>query len=264
MTSDLAPSAPDTVTSKLRFAPSVAIGVGVYVGYLAIFYTTWAVNHVDYTHIGETAESAKLHYAMPTLLGCLFLVVALSVLGWWRPVMFDRERSGPKWAWIGPVAMGLLAVTSLAMLKPENATSTLVMWSVLGGIGVGFGEEVITRGTMIVGLRTRFSEGKVWLISTLFFSALHIPNVLFGLPLAQMPSQLVLTFIFGSLLYATRRISGTLLIPIILHGLWDTSVFLPKATGAEANPALLVLYVIAIACSVAVVRVNWNKQLSPA
>ena len=46
-----------------RVKPSIAAGFVLYVGYLAIFYTTWAINDVDYPTIGETTESSKLHYA---------------------------------------------------------------------------------------------------------------------------------------------------------------------------------------------------------
>ena len=109
------------------------------------------------------------------------------------------------------------------------------MWSVLGAIGVGFGEEMITRGGLLVGFRTKYTEDKVWLYTTLAFSALHIPNALFGESVGGMLGQLVLTFIFGSLLWATRRLAGTLLLSMFLHGLWDSSVFLPQATDSDAD-----------------------------
>lgn len=245
----------------LRTSPQVWIGFAIYAGYLAIFYTTWALNGVDYLRIGTTAESAKLHYALPTLFGSAFVAMALTRLGWWRAALFDASRSGPAWAWIGPLAMLGLALASLATLRPEGATPALVLWSVLGGVGVGFGEEMITRGALLVGLRNRFSEGRAWLIGTLAFSALHAPNVLFGLPLGNMLGQLVMTFIVGSLLYACRRLSGTLLLPIFLHGLWDSAVFLPRATGAEAFQPALLLYPVAIVCAAAVLRRTWRQRL---
>ncbi|MFF4894319.1 CPBP family glutamic-type intramembrane protease [Micromonospora chersina] len=52
------------------------------------------------------------------------------------------------------------------------------MWSrlIIGSILVGFNEEVIARGQFFVALRTRFGEVGVWLLSTLLFSLLHLPN----------------------------------------------------------------------------------------
>jgi membrane protease YdiL (CAAX protease family) len=121
---------------------------------------------------------------------------------------------------------------------------------------VGFGEEMITRGALLVGLRTNHTEVRAWLFSTLAFSALHVPNVLFGQGGAGTAGQVVLTFILGSLLWATRRLSGTLLLPMFLHGFWDSSVFLPDATGADPFVAALVLYPIAIVAVIGVVRHN--------
>ena len=245
-----------------RVEPSIGAGFFLYGGYLAIFYTTWAINDVDYLTIGDTPESAKLHYALPTLFGCAFLVVAITIMGWWRLTLFDRERSGPRWAWIGPIFMGLIAISSLAIMNTEGATTELVIWSILGGIGVGFGEEMITRGALLVGFRTRFPEERVCLYTTLAFSALHIPNALFGESVPGMLGQLVLTFIFGSLLWATRRLAGTLLLSMFLHGIWDTSLFLPGATDTDPNLVAFLLYPVAIVCVIAVVRRNRGLRLA--
>jgi membrane protease YdiL (CAAX protease family) len=157
--------------------------------------------------------------------------------------------------------MGLVAISSLAMMNTDGATAELVMWSVLGGLGVGFGEEMITRGGLLVGFRTKYPEQRVWLFTTLLFSALHIPNALFGESVPAMIGQVVLTFIFGSLLWATRRLAGTLLLSMFLHGIWDSSIFLPGATDSGDNPVALLLYPIAIVVTVAVVRRNKDLRL---
>ncbi len=245
-----------SVPCTLRHQPSVWLGVLLYCGYLAMFFTTWAINGVDYLRIGESAETTRLWYALPTLFGCTFLVIAISVLGWWRLVLFDRARSGPRWVWILPAAIAGLILHNFSGLQFARLTPELLLWSTLGAVGVGFGEETITRGSMIVGLRSRFPEVRVWLISTLLFSALHVPNVLFGLPLAAMPVQVLLTFIFGSGMYAIRRTSGTLILPMILHGLWDSSLFLSVATGVKPSMAQYAVYPLAIVCAVAMLLKN--------
>lgn len=255
-TSVAVPHGEPTAWTGVRFQPSVALGLLVYAGYLAIFYATWAINDVDYDTIGDTVESTKLHYAMPTLLGCAFLLVAISVLGWWRNTLFDSFRSGPTWAWIGPIAMFLLACASFAGVTWGNASSSLLMWSVLGAIGVGFGEEMITRGALLVGLRTRHDEVVAWFFSTLAFAALHGPNAFFGQSVANTAVQVVFTFIVGSLLWSIRRLSGTLILCMFLHGFWDSAAFLPGATGDDPFPGAALLYVIAIVCVIGVLRKN--------
>ena len=53
----------------------------------------------------------------------------------------------------------------------------------------------------------------------------------------QGPSALTkLTFIVGSLLWATRRMSRTLLLPMFLHGFWDSSIF--GSSSARMCPCL--------------------------
>ena len=245
-----------------RREPSVWLGLVLYLGYLTVFFITWSVNGVDYMRIGESAQTTRLWYAYPTLLGCAFLVVAISFLGWWRLVLFDKSRSGPAWIWIFPVVMAAIIANNFLGMPSGKLTFELVLWSSLGAVGVGLGEEMITRGSMVVGLRSRFTEGKVWLFSTLLFSAMHVPNVYFGLPMANMPIQVILTFIMGSGLYVVRRMSGTLLLPIILHGLWDSSLFLTVATGGTPSSIQFAIYPLAIACALVVVLKNWNARVS--
>lgn len=245
-----------------RREPSVWLGLVLYLGYLTVFFITWSVNGVDYMRIGESAQTTRLWYAYPTLLGCAFLVVAISFLGWWRLVLFDKSKSGPAWIWIFPVVMAAIIANNFLGMPSGKLTFELVLWSSLGAVGVGLGEEMITRGSMVVGLRSRFTEGKVWLFSTLLFSAMHVPNVFFGLPMANMPIQVILTFIMGSGLYVVRRMSGTLLLPIILHGLWDSSLFLTVATGGTPSSIQFAIYPLAIACALVVVLKNWNARVS--
>ena len=245
-----------------RREPSVWLGLVLYLGYLTVFFITWSVNGVDYMRIGESAQTTRLWYAYPTLLGCAFLVAAISFLGWWRLVLFDKSKSGPAWIWIFPVVMAAIIANNFLGMPSGKLTFELLLWSSLGAVGVGLGEEMITRGSMVVGLRSRFTEGKVWLFSTLLFSAMHIPNVFFGLPMANMPIQVILTFIMGSGLYVVRRMSGTLILPIILHGLWDSSLFLTVATGGTPSSIQFAIYPLAIACALVVVLKNWNARVS--
>jgi membrane protease YdiL (CAAX protease family) len=226
-----------------------------------VFFGTWTINGVDYNRIGENAHTTKLWYALPTLFGCVFLVIAISVLGWWRAVLFDKLKSGPPWVWILPIVMVAIILNNFYGIPSDKLSAELLLWSSLGAVGVGFGEEMITRGSMILGLRSRFKEGNVWLISSLLFSALHVPNVIFGLAFWAMPVQVLLTFIMGSGFYVIRRMSGTLLLPMILHGLWDSSIFLSIATGVAPSATQFAVYPLAIACAIAMLRKNWNAQI---
>ena len=93
------------------------------------------------------------------------------------------------------------------------------------------------------------------------FSALHVPNVAFGLPMSAVPVQVALTFIIGSGFYAIRRVSGTLVLPIVLHGLWDSALFLNVTTGGVPSNLQFLVYPVAMVCAAAVLVKNWKIRL---
>ena len=244
-----------------QIAASVRQSMFIYGGYLAIFYAVWAITKVDYTAIGRDEGTIFLWYALPTLCGSSFVIAAVSILKQWKVALFEPSRVGPTWTNILPLAMLAAIALNFSATNTANITPELLLWSLLGGVGVGIGEEIITRGSLLVSLRQRFAEEKVWLYTTLAFSALHIPNVFFGLSFVQMLLQLIIAFIMGSAFYAMRRTTGTLLVPIILHGLWDTSIFLPQATGGSPNGIAALIYPLAIICAAAVIKRNKQQPL---
>lgn len=246
---------------KQNNLPTISNGFSIYALYLTIFFICWTITNVDYPNLGLTAESLQWHYAKPTLIASLVVALVISYRGWWKVSLFDSKKSGPKWAWIGPVVMILLITGGLLRINTDSLSLELIVWAILGAIGVGFGEEIITRGTLLAGLRSKYNETKVWFISTIAFSALHAPNIFFGLELSSMIIQFIFAFIVGSLFYATRRISGSLLLPMILHGLWDSSIFLQRATSAEAWALQLLIYPTAIVCVVAVILRNRKLKI---
>jgi membrane protease YdiL (CAAX protease family) len=252
-----------TTKTTIKVSRSVGTGIFIYVVYLAIFYATWAINGVKYTEIGQSTETIKLWYAIPTLLASSFVLAVVTLLGWWKDILYDKKKSEPKWALLLPTAMLIVILANFTSINFSNLTYSLLFWSIAGGIGVGLGEEIITRGSLLIGLRTKYNEGLAWLISTLIFAALHIPNIFFGLAFHLMIVQVFLTFIMGTAFYVMRRISGTLIVAIVLHGLWDTSVFLPQATGTQGYAVLaLVVYLLAIICAIPVLKNNWKLKLN--
>jgi uncharacterized protein len=77
-----------------------------------------------------------------------------------------------------------------------------------------------------------------------------------------MPIQVILTFILGSGFYIIRRISGTLIIPMILHGLWDSSIFITQASGGKVSAIQVIVYPMAIVCVIAVLYKNREVKVN--
>jgi uncharacterized protein len=80
-------------------------------------------------------------------------------------------------------------------------------------------------------------EVLVWLVTSFAFGIMHMINGLLGQPLVPTIQQAAQAFVFGTTFYILRRTTGTLIWAMVLHGLWDFSVF---ATGnGSTSPALL-------------------------
>ena len=205
-----------------RVRPRVWVGVLAFLGYLAVFYTIWIVNGIDYTRIGESEETLLLWYVAPLSGGLLVILVVVSVLGWWRPSLRE-ERRLPRLAWV-PAVMALVAILNLVFGDHSRVTPAMWVFLVVGSVLVGFNEEVIARGQLVVALRSRFGETGVWFFSSLLFSLLHLPNAFFGIG-ALAFLQVLIQFGLGSVFYLARRSSGSLVPAMVLHGLWDFSIF---------------------------------------
>lgn len=208
----------------MKVQPRPLVGVLALVAYLAVFYGVWILNGIDYDHVGDSADTLLKWYVAPLAAGAVILVVVATALGWWRPAMLETRRA-PRWTLVTPALMLVLGVVALATKDYSDTTRTMVVYLVLGSIGVGFCEELATRGLLLVGLRGTLTERLAWFWATLAFGLLHLPNAVFGAGPAAI-SQVGLAFASGSTLYLLRRGAGALLPAMLLHGFWDFSAFI--------------------------------------
>jgi membrane protease YdiL (CAAX protease family) len=205
-----------------RVRPRVWVGVLAFLAYLAVFYTIWVVNGIDYARIGESEDTLLRWYVAPLTGGLIVILVVVSAFGWWRPSLHE-ERRLPRLVWV-PAVMAAVAILNLVFADHSRVTPAMWVLLMVGSVLVGFNEEVITRGQLLVALRSRFGETGVWFFSTLLFSLLHLPNAFFGIGALAL-FQVVIQFGLGSVFYLARRFSGSLVPAMVLHGLWDFSIF---------------------------------------
>lgn len=211
----------------MRIAPKPLTGILVFLGYLVVFYGVWIINGIEYTRISESADTILKWIVAPLAAGAVYLVIVVSALGWWRPSLFEVKKAGPRWLLVGPIVMLLLAILGLATSNKSAVTMSMFWLALLGSLLVGFCEELATRGVLLVGLRVTLTEPWVWFLSTLLFGLMHLPNWVFGAgPGAAL--QVVLAFGGGTILYLTRRLTGSLIFAMLLHAIWDFSNFLGK------------------------------------
>ena len=93
----------------------------------------------------------------------------------------------------------------------------------LGALCVGFAEEGLFRGVGVTAFREHgLSEARVALWSSVVFGAVHLTNALSSGGAAV--GQAIAVSFAGYFFYLTRRVSGGLLVPAVLHGLFDFSI----------------------------------------
>jgi membrane protease YdiL (CAAX protease family) len=212
----------------MRVKPSPLAAIGVIVGYLVVVFAVWIATDLRYDDVGDTVETVRKGIVLAIGLGVVYLVIVTSVLGWWKPAMREPRRVGGGWMWIVPALLVVGFGLNLAATKwgEIDELGTYVAWLALGTVFVGFSEELLTRGLAIVGARGAMHERWVWVFSGAIFAMIHVPNVFFGQSVASTAQQVVFAFAVGLTYYVTRRISGALIVTMVLHALWDFSTFI--------------------------------------
>lgn len=101
-------------------------------------------------------------------------------------------------------------------------------------IAAGFFEETIFRGvTVPIGMRYIRSEKRVSIIvlfTALVFGLLHVGNIINGASVAMGLIQGIATIFAGVLFVAVFLRTGNILIPILMHGVYDYMCFVTDAS----------------------------------
>ena len=213
--------------------PSTALGVAIAVGYIVVSIALFRLVGLDYSSATALAGSSAAVLKIITALGVAGLVVAAlaSVLGWQRAAWTGGPGLGGAYRAVPWVVVVLLLIT--ADWRNIHARGPgLLLLTALATLIVGFCEELVFRGLVLTAFRRSMSEAGAWFFSTLAFGLLHLPNALLGAPLAGSLVQVVLAFISGTVFYLIRRSSGGLVVPMLIHALWDFTAF--SRAGSEA------------------------------
>jgi len=222
----------------MRVSPRPIAGLLAFVAYLAIVAVLWKALGVDYDTVQDTTASVIKGIVIPVGIGALFLAWYTTYLGWWRSVMIERPRTAPRWTMVVTLLYLVAALASVATSGTFTLPAAHVLVLALGCALVGFSEEILTRGLLLVGFRGSMSEVWVWFSTCALFGLLHGINVLFGQSLPATIRQIGFAFIAGTALYVVRMAQGALFPAMLLHGLWDFG-----ALGAGASDTTTPVFV---------------------
>ncbi len=228
---------------------------------------------VSYEELSYSTRNILLAVAAPVAVGCVLLAVLTTVLGWWPQVWRDDRPLRP-WLALLPAGMAVAAVANIDYPALRGLGWAYIGAAALATLLVGFSEELLTRGLIVVGVRHLASERWAWFWSSFIFGILHILTALAGRALPLSLGQAVAAFFIGTVLYLARRAAGTLLAPILLHAVWDFALFTEigaRFQGLPINYAglaswFLIVIALLLATLVAIVQIvrGHDRPAAPA
>ncbi|MFK3669482.1 lysostaphin resistance A-like protein [Leifsonia aquatica] len=209
----------------MRIHPRLWIGFAIWAGYVVVIFLVTKLMGVPYTRIGASAEETWKGAVVDLAVAAVLLAITTSILGWWRPALFERKRSHHKWPIFVPIVMFLVALANIFTTDWSKFDASFILALVALGVLVGFNEELMTRGLVLTAFRSRLHEGWAWFLSGALFGLMHLVNAALGAPLGGTLLQVLMAFASGTAFYIVRRVTGSLIWAMLLHGLWDVSVF---------------------------------------
>lgn len=247
-----------TTSSLLRVRPRVWIGLAIWLGELVVVYAIQSLSGVPYDQWGDSAGNLFLGAGISLIVATGLLAITTSLLGWWRPALYENERSKHRWLLFIPILVTLAALMNLAGTDWSAYSGAFLAASLVLTL-VGFTEEIVNRGLLLTGLRARVREGWVWFITSALFGLSHLVNIALGADEAGTVLQVFFAFMTGTVFYILRRVTGSLWWAMLLHGVWDFSVFAagvgqPGDIAAIANVVEIFAGVIGLVCVFFVIR----------
>lgn len=248
----------------MRLKPRWWIGIVVLVMYSAWVTSVWFWRDLDYRAIA--AESGLVQGVIQPLgIAALLLALFNSWAGWWRATLFESPRVRH------PLVLALLLLVMLGFIaatlgSTDFAAITLRHLGLLvaATLLVGFCEEMVTRGILLVSLRGSLrAEAWVWFVSSAMFGLLHATNAFFGVGALALV-QVVLAFCVGTGLYLLRRLGGTLLLPMLVHAAWDFSTLSSDLDARSSSGLAFGLLVLTYVLSLVLVFVVLRRERKPA
>ncbi len=216
---------------------------------IILLYALWflipmLVKGVDPDAMGIVGIDGALEMGMMELIVATVLAVFISLLGWWKKIGFTHINKGGL-KFLAPIALIILMILAISFNSEKSDTwflgftSPLQLVTLLGVmLLLGFVEEGIFRGVLYFGLSQKFATRSSLLISAFIFGLFHFVNIFTGASIIATLYQAIHAFAMG-FLYGTLRIRISAIWPLmILHGLWDFSLFVLESTAklGEATP----------------------------
>lgn len=197
-------------------------------------------------------RSVLVDFVIPDVAMLVVLVLVIVARGLWGPVVRDDRPTRP-WVWLVPAALTVTALAATDWRRVVDGGLT----SVVGLVGVAIlvaNEELLYRGVLLDELRRRTTEARAGWLSSILFGLVHF---LGG------PVQVLVSTVFGQLMYLSRRVSGGIVVPIIAHTAWNYSVMSSFLSADPDDEAMSSVYLSLLSLALLVGVVVGRRRVEP-
>jgi hypothetical protein len=211
-----------------------------------------------------TSDQVLWTVTVPIGVACAFCYLAITVLGWWRPVFYD-PKPVQRWVWCIPIIFIVCIVGGINYGGLADRGLGFTALLLLGCLFVGFSEEGMFRVIGVTSFRRNgFSEGKVALWTSLLFGLVHLTNLIGGDPKAFV--QAVVVAFAGYFFYLIRRVSRSNILNSVLHGLFDFTLIAGTQiipVGETGYPGAVLGTLVYIVCGIVLLVRRHKIELDP-
>ncbi len=228
---------------EYRLEPRLRNGLLVALLYVAFFSVALKLSGVGYENITDSPDNVLKAVVIPMVFGALLLTVFAKWSGWWKDLWHDKYKiKGHSWMNLFAIIMAIGIVSNLASAKLGSSAGQMISYIFIGTALVGYNEELLFRGIVLRGARgSGLSELRVMLVVALSFGVFHGANFFLGQEIGPTIQQVAFATLTGAIFYLIFRKSGLLIVPMLLHGLWDFSVFIREA-NIGSDPKLAAIF----------------------
>jgi membrane protease YdiL (CAAX protease family) len=173
---------------------------------------------------------------LPVLLAGTFVAMVVQINGWWGQMGLTGPHPATSLAllWLPLVFIANFAFAATSAPWPPASVIAMVA---INTLMVGASEELAFRGMLWSQVRERLPFWSGFALVSALFGSVHLLNGFITGDWAGGAIQAFNAAITGALFLALRIRTGSLLVLILLHALWDFMLFFASASDGPAGAA---------------------------
>ncbi len=168
------------------------------------------------------------------VIAVVYLLAFVLIAGWRKETGLKMPRPETNWLILWLPILFICLFFSLGLVLGFRSGPALV-YAIVNTIAVGIGEELAFRGVIFAGAREQFNNWGSIFFTSVIFGAVHVLNGLGTGDYLAASVQAVAAMMSGLLFLALLVRTGSLIPGMIIHFLWDLSIFVTTRPGEHVG-----------------------------